>query len=607
MPEKGLWGMHGSRDESSGMKRKRLLWQLFPSYLLITLIALAAVSGFASRTLRQFFLDHIAEDLHARARLIEPLVVEHLSPLQRHALEQVCKKVGETSGTRITVVLPSGRVAGDSQESPAQMDNHGNRPEILQAAEAGHGMSVRKSATLDKDMMYVAVAVRQPDGLAAYVRTSLPLTDIDARIRSIQIRLILVGIVVAVLAAILSLLVSRRITRPVEQMRQGAERFAEGSLAHRLPMPGSEELAALAATLNRMATQLDSRIQTISRQRSELETVLSSMSEAVVAVDMDERIISMNPAAVALFGAGAAEKQGRPIQEVVRNPELQRFVENALAGEHPQDGDIRLYHGAERILWTHTTPLRGASDRQVGVLLVMNDVTELRRLESLRKDFVANVSHEIKTPLTAIKGFVETLEQGGMEDPDEAKRFLSIISRHVDRLSAIVEDLLKLSRIEREDEAKKFRLTEALLEPILRSAAALFQDRADAKQVRIEVACEPDLRAAVESSLIEQAVVNLLDNAVKYTGEKGKIRVDAAAEDDTVRIRVADDGIGIAKEHLPRLFERFYRVDKARSRNLGGTGLGLSIVKHIAQAHGGTVTVESTPNRGSTFQIHLPR
>ncbi len=588
------------------MKKKRLLWQLFPSYLLITLIALAAVSGFASRTLRQFFLDRAAEDLQSRARLIEPLAERFLSPLDAQGMDRMCKSAGEASGTRITVVLRSGKVVGDSREAPERMDNHGTRPEILQAAQKGAGRSIRTSATLDKEMMYVAIPIRRTDTIVAFVRASLPITDINARIRAIQLRVLVVGLAVAILAAGISLLVSRRITRPVEEMRQAAERFAEGALKHRLPLPDTEELAGLADTLNRMAGQLDNRIQTVVRQRSELETVLASMSEAVVAVDVEERVISMNRAAVAIFGEEAAEKKDRPIQEAIRNSDLQRFVAETLAGRRQLERDITFYDGAERTLWARSTPLLDADNRPIGILVVMNDVTELRRLENLRKDFVANVSHEIKTPLTAIKGFVETLRHGALEDPEEARRFLSIINRHVERLSAIVEDLLKLSRIEREEEADRIHFITAGIEPIVQSAVAFCRERAEAKQIRLETACESQVRAPVDASLIEQAVVNLLDNAVKYTGENGLVRIEVASEPEGAVIRVQDNGIGIAKEHQERLFERFYRVDKARSRKLGGTGLGLSIVKHIVQAHGGSVTVKSALGKGATFEITLP-
>ncbi len=588
------------------MKKRRLLWRLFPSYLLITVIALAAVSGFASRTVRQFFLDRAAEDLRARALLIEAYVAPDLSPLNQERVSRICTEAGKSSGTRITVVLRSGRVVGDSEENPSQMDNHGTRPEILEAAETGLGKQIRKSATVGQRMMYVAVPIRQQDLITAFVRTSLPITDIDEKIMAIQARVVLVGLLAALFAAGISLLVSRRITRPVEEMRDGAKRFSEGFLEHRLLMPDSAELAALADALNQMAEKLDRRIQTILRQRNELETVLSSMAEGVVAVDLEERIISMNPAAVGMFGAGARDKQDRPIQEVIRNSDFQRFVQRSLAGNRKLERDIVLYHERERILWTHSTPLRDSQHQQIGILVVLNDVTELRRLENLRRDFVANVSHEIKTPLTAIKGFVETLQHGAVKDPQEAERFLSIITRHVDRLSALVEDLLKLSRIEREDDAGKIQCAETPLEPIIRSAVGLCQDRAGEKGIRIEVDCKDTVRAKIDASLIEQALVNLLDNAVNYTGENGRIRVEADSDDDRTRLRVIDNGIGIGRQHLPRLFERFYRVDKARSRKLGGTGLGLSIVKHIVQAHGGTVTVQSEVNKGSVFEIVLP-
>jgi two-component system, OmpR family, phosphate regulon sensor histidine kinase PhoR len=299
--------------------------------------------------------------------------------------------------------------------------------------------------------------------------------------------------------------------------------------------------------------------------------------------------------------------QGRTIQEVIRHPELQRLVTKALASEGDVERDVVLYSKEERVLNGHATILRDGEGNRVGVLVVLNDITRLRKLENIRKDFVANVSHEIKTPITAIKGFVETLKDGAMQSPQDAERFLGIIQNHVQRLEALVEDLLSLSRIEEEAEKEAIVLEEKPLKDVLMGALQLCQVKAEPKQIRMELSCTGDVVARISPSLLEQAVVNLLDNAVKYS-EAGKtiwVQTDATPQETLIRVR--DEGCGIEKQHLERLFERFYRVDKARSRKQGGTGLGLAIVKHIMKAHGGSVSVESQLGRGSTFTLHLPR
>jgi len=265
-----------------------------------------------------------------------------------------------------------------------------------------------------------------------------------------------------------------------------------------------------------------------------------------------------------------------------------------------------LYQNGERILNLKSSPLLDAGKDQIGTLVVINDVTQLRRLEDMRKDFVANVSHEIKTPLTAIKGFVETLHRGSVDNPEEAQRFLDIIQKHVDRLSSIIDDLLSLSRIEQEGGRQAIQFENMPIMDIFKSAIQICHSKAEEKHIAVHVACEEQLKSFFDPTLLEQAVVNLLDNAIKYSEPDSAIHLSADLSDSEVKIAVEDQGIGIAKKHLPRLFERFYRVDKARSRKMGGTGLGLAIVKHIAQAHGGQVTVKSTPGKGSTFSIHLP-
>jgi two-component system phosphate regulon sensor histidine kinase PhoR len=331
------------------------------------------------------------------------------------------------------------------------------------------------------------------------------------------------------------------------------------------------------------------------------------MLEAVIAVDREERLISLNPAAAKWFETEPEKVQGRSIPEAIRNLAMQQFIVRALRSRAPMEDDIVVYQNGERTLNIRSAPLLDAAQEPIGTLIVFNDVTQLRRLENMRRDFVANVSHEIKTPLTAIKGFVETLNQGVAENPAEAKRFLGIVAKHVDRLTSVVEDLLMLSRIEDQGERHELKQERTRLREIFQNAVQVCRPGADEKRIRIELAGDENLTAVVDPVLIEQAVVNLLDNAIKYSDAETSVRLAAQQTAEEIRISVQDHGIGIERKHLPRLFERFYRVDKARSRAMGGTGLGLAIVKHISQAHGGRVDVASALNEGSTFTIHLPR
>ena len=588
-------------------KSKKLIWQIFPPFLLITLVSLLAVSWYASSSMRHFFLDQTAVDLNARAILLQNQVITQLLSLDHPSVDSVCKAMGRQSATRFTVILPSGRVVGDSRETPDLMDNHANRPEIAMALSGETGTSIRYSNTLLQSMMYVARPIKENDNILAVIRAAIPTTFVERELKSIQLKIGLGGLLIALLAAGISLLISRRITHPIVAMKKSAGQFADGDFSQRLMAPDSEEMAGLAEALNQMASQLDSRINTIINQRNELETVLSSMREGVVAVDNRECIISMNEAAAVLFECDPVACQDKNIQEVVRNLPLQQFIRKAISGRKLEEDDIVLYQNGEKILNLKSSPLMDAGKKQIGTLVVINDVTQLRRLENMRKDFVANVSHEIKTPLTAIKGFVETLHQGSVDTPEEAERFLGIIQKHVDRLSAIIDDLLSLSRIEQEDERQTLEFENKPIMDIFRSAVQICRSKADEKNIDIQIACDEELESHFDPTLLEQAVVNLLDNAIKYSEPDSAIHISAGLNDSEVNIIVEDQGIGIAKKHLSRLFERFYRVDKARSRKMGGTGLGLAIVKHIAQAHGGQVTVKSTPGRGSTFTIHLPK
>lgn len=403
-----------------------------------------------------------------------------------------------------------------------------------------------------------------------------------------------------------SWLLARRAAAPLRYIKETANRFAAGEWDHRLAAPDSEEMVEAADALNEMARQVKLRMAALARRSDEQEAVLTSMVEGVLAVDAEQRVISVNAAAARLLGASPAEVEGRGLQEVVRNADLRRFVFNALRCEHPIEGNLVLRGPRDQLVQANGTALRDASGRGIGAVIVLNDVSRLRQLENIRRDFAANVSHELRTPIASIKGFVETLLDGAMHRPEDAERFLQIIARQADRLNTIIEDLLSLSRIEQETQHGDILLSPGRLCEVAEAAVRDCSDRAAQRQIEIMFDCPPELLANINSPLLEQAIINLLDNAIKYSEPPNRVELICRGEGGEVLVSVRDHGCGIAEEHLPRLFERFYRVDKARSRKLGGTGLGLAIVKHIALAHHGRVTVESVVGQGSTFSIRLP-
>ncbi len=589
------------------MSNKRLLWQLYPTYLLITLIALVSVGWYSLNSLQDFYYERTSIDLEVRAHLVERLVADQFSGPNKSTLDSLSKEVGRSAFMRVTLIQPSGEVLGDSHEDPARMDNHADRTEIKEALAGNRGMSVRFSHTLQKKMMYLAVPVKSKGEIIGAVRTSLPITFIDNALRSIEIKIAWGALAVALFAAVISLVVSRRISRPLELMKVAAEKFAQGGVPGKIPVTGSLEIAGLGEALNQMARQLDYRIRGITEERNEREAVLFSMVEGVFAVDTAERFISMNQAAAKLIGVDVKNFKRKSIQELVRNNELQQFVKKALNSREVVETDFVLRGSQERNLQARGTVLKDASDNRIGALIVLNDVTRLRRLENMRRDFVANVSHEIKTPITAIKGFVDTLMKGAINNQKDAHRFLEIIGRQVDRLNAIVDDLLSLSKLEQDSDQYVIQMEDVELKGVLQSAIQACASRAENEKTSIELICEGDLTVKINRQLIEQAVVNLVDNAVKYSGLEKRVQVVGEQHNGEITIRVQDWGSGISKEHLPRLFERFYRVDQARSRDLGGTGLGLAIVKHIAQVHQGSVRAESALGKGSTFSIYLPK
>jgi two-component system phosphate regulon sensor histidine kinase PhoR len=588
------------------MRRKKLIWQLFPPFLFITFISLLATTIYVTKFWRQLYLEQLTTNLIKLTQLVEPQLNPLLAKHDYSQIDSLVKYLGEQTQIRYSIILPDGRVVGDSNYNPTKMENHGDRPEFLNALRGESGISNRRSHTLDEPMMYVALPTREDGKVIGVIRTALPVTNIESTLWDLYLKIITGSLAIALLAAAIIFFITRRLSLPLAEINRGAERFARGDLSSKVPVPESEELAKLAEALNHMAAQLDDRFRTITQQRQEQEAVLASMVEGVVAVDNNDRLITLNKAGGRLLMVNPEVVKGHSIQEIIRNKDLQRFLLQTRNAAAPAEAEIVLNGLSERVIQLHGTKLLDARGKAIGVLLVMNDVTAMRRLERVRRDFVANVSHELRTPITSIKGFIETLQSGAIHEPENALTFLQIIARQADRLNQIIEDLLTLSRIEQDEEEGQVNLSLEPLKPVLQAAIQISEVRAAEKEIHLDLNCPDGFQAYINPPLLEEAVVNLIDNAVKYSPPKTLVKVEAEQTGEQVLIRVQDQGRGIAMEHLPRLFERFYRVDPSRSRKVGGTGLGLAIVKHIAQAHNGWVTVDSSLGQGSVFTLHIP-
>ena len=591
--------------------QRSLFWQLAAALIALHLLVALLVGWFGYIRVRGFHYEQTSSELDRLTRLNAP----HLAALMAAgterdsaSLQSAATDDGAMLDIRMTIVAPDGRVIADSSHDPSGMENHAGRPEIAQAIAGEVGAAIRRSPTLDQHMLYVARGIRSADGrLLGVVRMARPLDALHREMRGLMIAIATGAALVIVSTLALLLMVSYRLDRGMQRLTRGATRFAEGELDYRVPRSGSGALADLADALNRMADHLNHRMTRIKAQHNELQAIVQSMNSAVVALDLDQRILSVNRAAQSMLNLNGHDVRGRLLQEVLRQPQLNRFVMRAMTSPGEIDDELDLEGPVSATVEATSQPLRDGRDQQVGLLVLLNDITRLRRLESVRSDFAANVSHELRTPITNIKGYVETMLDVGTEQPEQAARFLGIIKRNTDRLAAIIEDLLALARLEQPDMRSTLERRSMPVRRLVGAVVAQHEGDAQRKQIAIHSDIPPDLAVNVSPHLVEQAISNLLSNAIKYS--PGDTRVMIAARPcnaDEVSISVSDQGPGIDSKHLPRIFERFYRVDKARSRELGGTGLGLAIVKHIALVHGGRVEVESRLGHGTVFRFILP-
>ena len=592
-----------------------------------TLIAfsLTLVGLYLERQQRAVVVAQVVARLDAEASLLSREVAAAV--LQGDAW---AREAGKQTKARVTVIASDGRVLADSDEASRQMENHATRPEVAAALAKGSGYALRFSHTVQRDLLYYAQAVPQHDASFLVLRLAVPMQEVAQGFSRFRLDFLLGAVISLALTVGLAYLWARRITLPLRRMGEFAKRVAQGELTGRLPVRSRDELGELAGALNAMAADFDGTLHRLEAEGQRVRAIMESMAEGLLVIDARGRISLINPAAEGLLGLKKETAMGQTPLEAVRSHELDDLLKAATQLAGGASAEITLVYPRRRILAGTAVAIRGADGGLQGTVLVLRDVTQLKRLEEVRMEFVLNVSHELRTPLTAIRGYAETLLEQDLDDWEEARKFLEIIHRHADRLGRLLNDLLDLSNIELERAPLSIRPVS--LADVTRQAAAMLLPQAERKSIQLVTAVPAEMPAVMaDRDRLVQILVNLIDNAVKYTPEGGKVTVSAkwvsglsdfqagpsqlvlpptdqpvSAPGHFAEIAVTDTGIGIPRKDLPRITERFYRVDKARSRELGGTGLGLAIVKHLVEAHGGNLTIESELGKGTDVRFTLP-
>ena len=573
-------------------------------FIVIQLLIISLSFYYFSSNHREFFLEQEKISLDHYSQLMLNSIGADEIANRSQSLERKAAEWSADSETRITIIAADGQVLADSHYDITEMDNHRNRPEVVQAIRSNSsGNEIRYSNTIGEEMLYYAVPIKNQGELIGILRTARPLEFI----RSVLVEDIKSYLFFFVILAIITIVLGWRLTysivKPLETVTETAEKISEGDLSQRIPVRKYDsEIEKLARMFNFMAEELEEKIKEISQEKNRIEVILESMVDGVIAVDKEGEVTLINPAARRIFNIEAEKVKGKKLISSLFSHRIDMYLERAFDKKKSISREIKYKNPEQKIIQATFIPLLDEKENVNGGVIVLTDITELRKLETVRNDFVANVSHELRTPLTSMVGYLDTLLESDIEDPETRDRFLKIIKEETDRLSILIKDLLNLSKIE----SQSFDLKADNFKEVLKKVVNLLEKNAEDKNIDFEVEVPDNLPPVyMVHEQIKQVLINLIDNAIKYTPAGGKINIKVEKEGDKVYLFVKDNGMGIPQSDQERIFERFYRVDKARSRSLGGTGIGLSIVRNIVKQHGSEIQVKSREGEGSEFSFYL--
>ncbi|AGR24895.1 TPA_asm: PAS domain-containing protein [Listeria monocytogenes] len=588
---------------------KKLWLKIGLSFFILFFVVMVIVGVFSGELMKSTYLNMKENQLEDDAKiLLQTTNMENLD-LDKDAatIQKSLDPLGEDIDARITVIDSKGDVVADTKKDPEKLDNHMNRPEVTDILKKGEsvGISIRESDSLGYSMLYVAVPVKHQGKTDGVLRISISLESVDAAVAKLWGNLALIfGIALVIIAAI-SVFIARKITRPVREIIEVSTDLANHKYDSRIHGKISGELQDLSISVNTLAESLETQMFEIKQNEQRLNAIVQNLVSGVMLINVDKQVIMTNRTMYQILGE--TEITGKPFYEVIKSFALSQLIEATFETKTIQQKEIILYFPREMILDASVSPILGENGEITGIILLLHDITQIRHLENVRSEFVTNVSHELKTPVTALKGFAETLLDGAMYDEVLLKKFLTIIKEESDRLHRLIMDILALSRIEQNPVAENVELVD--IDEVIEQSARTIFEMATEKNIRVTIPEKTSASVMIETDRdkLQQIIINLLSNAINYTPVDGKVEVKLIEQEAEVIIEVTDNGIGIPAKDIDRVFERFYRVDKARSRHSGGTGLGLSIVKHLVENCGGRIEVESQEEVGSTFRVTLPK